>query len=66
MRISSVVGAIIDDKKHTVRELLGKTRAATTLRYAHLAPDHKALAVEELCKGLVSMEELRQFQDTWT
>jgi integrase len=34
---------------NTVRELLGHTTATMTLRYAHLAPDHKASAVERLC-----------------
>jgi integrase len=34
---------------NTVRELLGHTTPAMTLRYAHLAPDHKASAVEQLC-----------------
>lgn len=34
---------------NTVRELLGHTTATMTLRYAHLAPDHKASAVEHLC-----------------
>ena len=33
---------------NTVRELLGHADISTTLRYAHLAPDHKAEAVEKL------------------
>jgi site-specific recombinase XerD len=33
---------------HTVRDLLGYADFGTTLCYAHLAPDHKAQAVEEL------------------
>jgi integrase len=33
---------------NTVRELLGHTTPAMILRYAHLAPDHKAEAVERL------------------
>lgn len=33
---------------NTVRELLGHADLKTTLRYSHLAPDHKAYAVESL------------------
>lgn len=33
---------------NTVRELLGHRKIAMTLRYAHLAPEHKAAAVERL------------------
>ncbi len=33
---------------NTVRELLGHGDIAMTLRYAHLAPEHKAAAVEKL------------------
>jgi integrase len=35
---------------NTVRELLGHQKIAMTLRYAHLAPEHKAEAVERLVK----------------
>jgi len=34
---------------NTVRELLGHADLSTTLRYAHLAPDHTAEAVQRLC-----------------
>jgi site-specific recombinase XerD len=33
---------------NTVRELLGHRDIKMTLRYAHLAPEHKAAAVERL------------------
>lgn len=35
---------------NTVRELLGHADIKMTLRYAHLAPEHKANAVEKLVK----------------
>jgi site-specific recombinase XerD len=36
---------------NTVRELLGHADLKMTLRYAHLAPEHKAAAVAKLMKG---------------
>lgn len=36
---------------NTVRDLLGHTDLNTTLRYAHLAPDHKSEAVQRLCEA---------------
>jgi integrase len=41
---------------NTVRELLGHAEMTMTLRYAHLAPEHKALAVEKLV-NIIELEE---------
>lgn len=46
---SRLVMACVD--LNTVRELLGHSDIKTTLRYAHLAPEHKAEAVERISKA---------------
>ena len=46
---SNLVMAGVD--LNTVREQLGHKSISMTLRYAHLAPEHKATAVESLVKG---------------
>jgi integrase len=42
---------------NTVRDLLGHTTMTMTLRYAHLAPDHKAEAVARLCRAAYTQKE---------
>jgi site-specific recombinase XerD len=42
---------------NTVRELLGHGDIKMTLRYAHLAPEHKAAAVALLTKSAANNEK---------
>ena len=44
---------------NTVRDLLGHTTLNTTLRYAHLAPDHKAEAVNRLRRPSTASRSLK-------
>lgn len=41
---------------NTVRELLGHSEMNITLRFAHLAPEHKANAVEKLVAATVKKQ----------
>ena len=50
---SHLVMAGVDLK--TVQELLGHKSFEMTLRYAHLSPDHKKVALDVLCKRMVTI-----------
>ena len=39
----------------TVQELLGHKSFEMTLRYAHLSPKHKKVALDILCKEMVTI-----------
>ncbi len=46
---SSLIAAGVD--LNTIRELLGHSDYQMTLRYAHLAPEHKLMAVAKLVRA---------------
>jgi integrase len=49
----------------TVKELAGHASISTTMRYAHLSPDHKAKTVELLCTGaLTDAKQMRSNVDS--
>ena len=49
----------------TVKELAGHASITTTMRYAHLSPDHKARTVELLCTGaLTDARQMRSNVDS--